>query len=251
MPLKIALSKGRILKQILPVFERAGLVLAEHPEVSRKLVIPVKNSQISVVIVRATDAPTYVRLGAADLGIVGKDVLMETGADELYELYDTGLARCRLSLAQLAGASNADQPLTGKIKVATKYENISREYFASKGIQSEIIKLYGSMELAPHAGLCDRIIDLVDSGNTLKANNLVETETIAHISARLVANKVAYKCKARSIAAFDRKIKAGSKLSMRELITTDSEFEYRLDELLSRDGGHSRAIINSVEGDFD
>ena len=195
MRLKIALSKGRILKQFLPVFERAGLELAEHPEISRKLVIPIKNSLISVVIVRATDAPTYVRLGAADLGIVGKDVLMETGGSDLYELFDTGLARCRLSLAQLSGASITGQTTSGKIKVATKYENISREYFASKGIQSEIIKLYGSMELAPHAGLCDRIIDLVDSGNTLKANNLIETETIAHISARLVANKVSYKLK--------------------------------------------------------
>ena len=207
MPLKIALSKGRILKQILPVFERAGLELAEHPEVSRKLVIPIKNSQISVVIVRATDAPTYVRLGAADLGIVGKDVLMETGASDLYELFDTGLARCRLSLAQLASASSADQALTGKIKVATKYENISRDYFASKGVQSEIIKLYGSMELAPHAGLCDRIIDLVDSGNTLKANDLVETETIAHISARLVANKVSYKLKREQLLPLIEKLK--------------------------------------------
>ncbi len=195
MRLKIALSKGRILDQVLPVFERAGLELAEHPDDSRKLVIPVKSSPISVVIVRATDAPTYVRLGAADLGIVGKDVLMETGGSDLYELYDTGLARCRLSLAQLSNLPATGKPVLGKIKVATKYEKISREYFASKGIQCEIIKLYGSMELAPHAGLCDRIIDLVDSGSTLKANNLIETETIAHISARLVANKVSYKLK--------------------------------------------------------
>ena len=207
MRLKIALSKGRILKQILPVFERAGLELVEHPDASRKLVIPIKNSQISVVIVRATDAPTYVRLGAADLGIVGKDVLMETGGSDLYELFDTGLARCRLSLAQLESAPGTPLQATGKIKVATKYENISREYFASKGIQSEIIKLYGSMELAPHAGLCDRIIDLVDSGNTLKANNLVETETIAHISARLVANKVAYKLKREQLLPLIEKLK--------------------------------------------
>lgn len=195
MRLKIALSKGRILKQILPVFEKAGLELAEHPEKSRKLVIPIINSHISVVIVRATDAPTYVRLGAADLGVVGKDVLMETGGSDLYELLDTGLARCRLSLAHLATASDSSFSGSGKVKVATKYENIARNYFASKGIQSEIIKLYGSMELAPHAGLCDRIVDLVDTGNTLKANNLVESHTIAHISARLVANKVSYKLK--------------------------------------------------------
>jgi ATP phosphoribosyltransferase len=207
MRLKIALSKGRILKQILPVFERAGLELAEHPEKSRKLVIPVRNSEISVVIVRATDAPTYVRLGAADLGVVGKDVLMETGGSDLYELFDTGLARCRLSLAQLSTATNTNRPGSGKVKVATKYENISREYFASMGIQSEIIKLYGSMELAPHAGLCDRIVDLVDSGNTLKANNLVETHTIAHISARLVANKVAYKLKREQLLPLIDKLK--------------------------------------------
>ena len=207
MRLKIALSKGRILKQILPVFERAGFELAEHPEHSRKLVIPIKNSQISVVIVRATDAPTYVRLGAADLGIVGKDVLMETGGSDLYELFDTGLARCRLSLAQLSTSTQSIQSISGKIKVATKYENISRDFFARKGIQSEIIKLYGSMELAPHAGLCDRIIDLVDSGNTLRANDLVETETIAHISARLVANKVAYKLKREQLLPLIDKLK--------------------------------------------
>ena len=207
MRLKIALSKGRILKQILPVFERAGLELAEHPETSRKLVIPIKNSQVSIVIVRATDAPTYVRLGAADLGIVGKDVLMETGGSDLYELFDTGLARCRLSLAQLSGEANADKTTSGKIKVATKYENVARGYFASKGIQSEIIKLYGSMELAPHAGLCDRIIDLVDSGNTLKANSLIETETIAHISARLVANKISYNLKREQLMPLIDKLK--------------------------------------------
>lgn len=195
MRIKIALSKGRILKQVLPVLEQAGLELEEHPDRSRKLVIPVKNRDISVVIVRATDAPTYVRLGAADIGIVGKDVLMENGGSDLYELYDTRLARCRLVMARLA-AEGQDSPAdNGKIKVATKYVNIARDYFASKGIQSELIKLYGSMELAPHAGLCDRIIDLVDTGNTLKANQLVEIETLAHISARLVANKVAYKLK--------------------------------------------------------
>ena len=209
--MKIALSKGRILKQVLPVFERAGLELAEHPEESRKLVIPVKNSQISVVIVRATDAPTYVRLGAADLGIVGKDVLMETGGSDLYELFDTGLARCRLSLAQLSSAKNTGHATSGKIKVATKYVNISREYFAGRGVQSEIIKLYGSMELAPHAGLCDSIIDLVDSGNTLKANNLVETETIAHISARLVANKVSYKLKREQLMPLIARLKQAIK----------------------------------------
>ena len=195
MPIKIALSKGRILKQTLPVLEQAGLELAENPDQSRKLMIPIKNSDVSVIIVRATDAPTYVRLGAADIGLVGKDVLMETGGSDLYELYDTGLARCRLSLAQLSNSIGKTQNNLAKIKVATKYENISRDYFAQKGIQSEIIKLYGSMELAPHAGLCDRIIDLVDTGGTLMANNLVETETIAHISARLVANKVSYKLK--------------------------------------------------------
>ena len=194
MSLKIALSKGRILKQTLPILEQAGLELAEHPDQSRKLLIPVKNSDISVIIVRATDAPTYVRLGAADLGLVGKDMLMETGGSDLYELYDTGLACCRLALAQLADLPEKDNS-KAKIKVATKYENIARDYFARRGIQSEIIKLYGSMELAPHAGLCQRIIDLVDTGGTLKANNLVETETIADISARLVANKVSYKLK--------------------------------------------------------
>ena len=199
MRIKIALSKGRILQQVLPVLEQAGLELEEHPDRSRKLVIPVRNSEISVVIVRATDAPTYVRLGAADIGLVGKDVLMETGGSDLYELYDTRLAQCRLVMARLATHQGEDTAETGKVKVATKYVNIAREYFANKGIQCELIKLYGSMELAPHAGLCDRIIDLVDTGSTLKANNLVETETLAHISARLVANKVAYKLKRDSL----------------------------------------------------
>ncbi len=195
MSLNIALSKGRILKQTLPVLEQAGFELAEHPDESRKLLIPVKNTDINVIIVRATDAPTYVRLGAADLGLVGKDVLMETGGSDLYELYDTGMARCRLALAELVDSAKSESHLPAKIKVATKYENIARDYFARKGIQSEIIKLYGSMELAPHAGLCHRIIDLVDTGGTLKANSLVEKETICHISARLVANKVSYKLK--------------------------------------------------------
>ncbi len=195
MSLKIALSKGRVLKQTLPVLEQAGLELVEHPDQSRKLLIPVKNSDISVIIVRATDAPTYVRLGAADLGLVGKDLLMETGGSDLYELYDTHMARCRLALAELADSPKNENNSQAKIKVATKYENIARDYFARQGVQCEIIKLYGSMELAPHAGLCQRIIDLVDTGGTLKANNLVETETIADISARLVANKVSYKLK--------------------------------------------------------
>ena len=208
MSIKIALSKGRILKQVLPVFEQAGLSLAEHPENSRKLVIPIVDHDISVVIVRATDAPTYVRLGAADLGIVGKDVLMETGGSDLYELYDTKLARCRLALACRHLSVQLRAQSSGKIKVATKYENIAREYFAMKGIQSDIIKLYGSMELAPLAGLCDSIIDLVDTGGTLKANDLVETDVIAHISARLVANKVAYKLKRNEIMPLISQLKS-------------------------------------------
>lgn len=207
MPIKIALSKGRILKQTLPVLEQAGFVLAESPDESRKLVIPVKNSDVSVIIVRATDAPTYVRLGAADLGLVGKDVLMETAGSDLYELYDTGLATCRLALAQLSNLPDSSHSASAKIKVATKYENVARDYFAKKGIQSEIIKLYGSMELAPHAGLCDRIIDLVDTGGTLKANDLIETETIAQISARLVANKVSYKLKRDQLMPLVEKLK--------------------------------------------
>ena len=207
MSITIALSKGRILKQLLPVLETAGLILSEHPDESRKLVIPIKDRDIRVIIVRATDAPTYVRLGAADIGFVGKDVLMETGGSDLYELYDTKLATCRLVLAQLSNTQEKENQANAKIKVATKYENIAREYFATKGIQCEIIKLYGSMELAPHAGLCDRIIDLVDTGNTLKANGLIATQSIADISARVVANKVAYKLKREQLIPLINQLK--------------------------------------------
>ena len=198
--LTIALSKGRILKDTLPLLKSAGIELLEDPDVSRKLILDTNRDNIKIVVIRAADVPTYVQFGAADLGVAGKDVLMEDNGSDLYELLDLGIARCRLAVAEPANMAQDDNPDNWRrLRIATKYVNITRRHFAAKGIQTDIIKLYGSMELAPLAGLSDRIVDLVSTGNTLKANGLVEVEHIADISTRLVANKASMKMKQADI----------------------------------------------------
>jgi len=193
--LTIAVSKGRIFEEALPFLEAAGITPIDDPKTSRKLILNTTREDVQLVIIRATDVPTFVEYGAADLGIAGKDVLLEHGAESLYEPLDLGIARCRLMTAEHKDAP----PLSGRIRVATKYVKIAQRYFAKKGIQAEIIKLYGSMELAPLVGLADCIVDLVETGNTLKANNLEPRELIMHISSRLVVNKAAMKMKNRAI----------------------------------------------------
>lgn len=198
--LNLALSKGRILEEILPLLARAGIEPVENPLTSRKLVIDTNDTGLKLVVIRAADVPTYVEFGAADLGVAGRDVLMEYDGDSLYELMDLKIARCRLSVAEPANLAASDDPRNWtRVRVATKYPNVTRKHFAAKGIQTDIIKLYGSMELAPLVGLSDRIVDLVSSGNTLKANGLVEVEHIADISAQLVANRASMKMKRESM----------------------------------------------------
>lgn len=194
--LTLALSKGRLFEDCLPLLERLGLEPAG--DIDRLLRVPSRDPSVQLVIIRPADVPTYVEHGAADLGIVGKDVLMEHGGEALYEPLDLGLGRCRLSVAAVAGSpfavADTARPRR-RIRVATKYPEITRQHFAGRGEQVEIIKLYGSMELAPLVGLADLIVDLVATGNTLRANGLVETEIICQISARIVVNKAAMKMK--------------------------------------------------------
>lgn len=193
--LTIALSKGRIFRDTLPLLARAGIEPTDDPETSRKLILDTTRDDVKIVIVRAADVPTYVEYGGADLGITGKDVLLEYPGDGLYEPLDLEIARCRLMLAGPKGAA----PVNGRLRVATKYINTTRRWFAERGEQVEMIKLYGSMELAPLVGMADRIVDLVETGNTLKANGLEATETIANISSRLVVNKASMKMKHKVI----------------------------------------------------
>lgn len=196
--LTIAVSKGRILKESLPLLARMDIVPLEDPETSRKLVLETNRPEIRLIIVRATDVPVYVEYGAADAGIAGKDVLLEYDGDGLYEPVDLGIARCRLMLA-----GPRDRPdTTGRARVATKYVKTTRNYFAELGRQVEIIRLYGSMELAPILRLADLIVDLVDTGSTLKANGLVAIDKIADISSRLVVNKASMKMKQTLLKAF-------------------------------------------------
>ena len=195
-PLTIALSKGRILEETLPLLVRAGVEPERSQLDSRRLIIDTSRPDVKLVIIRAADVPTYVKYGAADLGVAGKDVLMEYGGDGLYELLDLKIAVCRLMVAEPAGLAERDDPRDWtRLRIATKYPMTTRRHFADKGIQTDIIKLYGSMELAPLVGLCDRIVDLVGTGKTLKANGLVEVEHIADISAWLVANRASMKMK--------------------------------------------------------
>jgi len=194
--LTIALSKGRIFDETLPLLEAAGIVPAEDPERSRKLIVPTNRAHVRILLVRATDVPTYVQYGAADIGIAGKDVLMEHGGEGLYQPVDLGIARCRMMVAVRAGFDyDAAIRRGARIKVATKYLTTAREHFAAKGMHVDLIKLYGSMELAPLVGLADAIVDLVSTGSTLKANNLVAVEEIDAISARLVVSQAALKLK--------------------------------------------------------
>ncbi|MBT5031786.1 MAG: ATP phosphoribosyltransferase [Proteobacteria bacterium] len=201
----IALSKGRIYKQSLPLLAAAGVEPTEDPETSRKLILDTTQASVKLVVIRATDVPTYVQFGAADIGFVGKDTLMEHSSHGISEMLDLGISRCRLSVAYPADAKNNGKR---QLKIATKYVNIANRYFATKGIQTEIIKLYGSMELAPLVGLADCIVDLVETGNTLKANNMVEGEVIANISCRLIANNAALKTRHSSINELVEKIGA-------------------------------------------
>ncbi len=197
----IALSKGRIFEETLPLLATAGIEPLENPETSRKLIIPTNRPDVRVVIVRATDAPTYVQYGAADLGVAGKDVLIEHGGDGLYQPIDLKIAKCRMMVAVPAGFDYANAVHQGaRLRVATKYIRIAREHFAAKGVHVDLIKLYGSMELAPLAGLADAIVDLVSTGSTLKANNLVAVESVADISSRLIVNQAALKLKRARIA---------------------------------------------------
>jgi ATP phosphoribosyltransferase len=199
-PLTIALSKGRILDQTLPLLAAAGIAPLDDPETSRKLILETSNPRVKLVIIRASDVPTYCQYGAADLGVAGKDVLLEHGGEGLYEPLDLGIARCRLMVAGLPDAPTR-APASGRMRVATKFVHSAERHFAAKGQQVEIIKLYGSMELAPLVGLADLIVDLVDSGNTLKANGLVPLEHIADISSRLVVNKASWKMKHAAVTA--------------------------------------------------
>ncbi len=193
--LTIAVSKGRIYEEALPLLEQSGIQPVDNPKTSRKLILDTTRDDVKLVIIRATDVPTFVEYGAADMGIAGKDVLLEHGAESLYEPLDLKIASCRLMTA-----THKDKlQLSGKIRVATKYVKTAKLYFASQGIQAEIIKLYGSMELAPLVGLADCIVDLVDTGNTLKANDLEPRELITEISSRLVVNKAAMKMKHQAI----------------------------------------------------
>jgi ATP phosphoribosyltransferase len=196
--LTIALSKGRIFKETLPLLAYAGIEPADDPETSRKLILDTNQEAVKLVIIRASDVPTYVQYGAADLGVAGKDVLLEHGGAGLYEPLDLRIARCRLMVAGHQPYSEQAQ----RLRIATKYVNSTQRYFAEQGVQVEIIKLYGSMELAPLVGLSDLIVDVVDTGNTLKANGLKPLEKITDISSRLVVNKASMKRKHASVQAF-------------------------------------------------
>jgi ATP phosphoribosyltransferase len=192
----LALSKGRIFDETLPLLKAAGIEVAEDPEQSRKLIIGTNRADVRLVLVRATDVPTYVQHGGADLGVVGKDTLLEHDGQGLYQPLDLKIARCRMSVAARADFDYAAAVKQGsRLRVATKFTKIAREHFADKGVHVDLIKLYGSMELAPLTGLADAIVDLVSSGSTLRANHLVEVEEIMPISARLIVNQAALKLK--------------------------------------------------------
>ncbi len=211
--LTLALSKGRIFDETLPLLRAAGIEVLEDPEKSRKLILATNQPDVRVVLVRASDVPTYVQYGGADLGVTGKDTLIEHGNQGLYSPLDLGIAKCRVSVAVRADFDYASAVRQGaRLRVATKYVSIAREFFAAKGVHVDMIKLYGSMELAPLTGLADAIVDLVSTGSTLKANQLVEVERIMDISSRLVVNQASLKLKQaplrRLIDAFARATQA-------------------------------------------
>ncbi len=198
----LALSKGRIFDETLPLLRAAGIEVSEDPEQSRKLIIGTNRPEVRVVLVRASDVPTYVQYGGADLGVTGKDTLIEHGGEGLYQPLDLRIAKCRMSVAVRADFDYANAVRQGsRLRVATKYTQIAREHFSDKGVHVDLIKLYGSMELAPLTGLAEAIVDLVSTGSTLKANHLVEVEEIMRISARLVVNQAALKLKREPLRA--------------------------------------------------
>jgi ATP phosphoribosyltransferase len=200
MTITLALSKGRIFEETLPLLKAAGIEVLEDPEKSRKLIIGTTRPDVRVVLVRATDVPTYVQYGGADLGVAGKDILLEHGGQGLYQPLDLRIAKCRMSVAVRDDFDYAAAVKQGsRLRVATKYTSCARDHFADKGVHVDVIKLYGSMELAPLTGLADAIVDLVSTGSTLKANHLVEAEQIMQISARLVVNQAALKLKREPI----------------------------------------------------
>ncbi|MCX2783096.1 ATP phosphoribosyltransferase [Microbulbifer thermotolerans] len=207
MQITIALTKGRILKETLPLLAAAGLEPLEDISRSRKLIFPTNQQGVRLLILRGVDVPTYVQHGAADMGVAGKDTLLEHGADGIYEPLDLGIARCRL---MTAGVKGVELP-QGRIKVATKFVRSAKRYYAAQGRQADIIKLYGAMELAPLMDLADEIVDIVDTGNTLKANGLEPRDTIAHISSRLIVNKASMKMKYQPINALIEKLAAAAK----------------------------------------
>ena len=200
--LTIALSKGRILDQTLPLLEKAGISISKSELESRKLILDTNLSDVKVIVIRASDVPVFVQHGAADFGIAGKDVLLEHGANGIFELLDLGISKCRLMVASKKGQDLNKSTL----KVATKYVKSAKEYFYKQGKQVEVIKLYGAMELAPIVGLSDCIVDLVDTGNTLKANNLVPLELVQEISSRLIVNSAAFNTKHKEINQWIQKI---------------------------------------------
>lgn len=200
--LTIAISKGRIYEEAMPLLAAAGIQPTVDPDKSRKLILPTSREDVRLLVIRAADVPTYVEYGAADLGIAGKDVLVEYGAEGLYEPLDLGIAKCRLMTAARIGAVQESK----RMRVATKYVKTTQRHFANKGLQVEVIKLYGSMELAPLVGLADCIVDLVDTGSTLKANGMEPRELIMEVSSRLVVNKGAMKMKHQAVSEFIRQL---------------------------------------------
>ena len=211
-PLTLALSKGRIFEETMPLLAAAGVEVSEDPETSRKLILSTSAANLRVIVVRATDVPTYVEYGAADFGVAGKDVLLEHGGGGLYQPIDLNIARCRMSVAVKDGFDYANAVRQGaRLRVATKYVQTAREHFAAKGVHVDLIKLYGSMELAPLVGLADAIVDLVSSGGTLRANHLVEVEEIMQISSRLVVNQAALKLKRAALKPFLDAFESASK----------------------------------------
>ena len=216
MSITLALSKGRIFDETLPLLRAAGIEVLEDPEKSRKLILPTNQDSLRVVLVRASDVPTYVEYGGADMGVAGLDTLIEHGSAGLYQPLDLHIARCRMSVAVPEGFDYLAAVKQGaRLRVATKYVAIARDFFASKGVHVDLVKLYGSMELAPLTGMADAIVDLVSTGSTLKANHLIEVERIMDISSRLVVNQAAMKLKTAAIRhlidSFDRAIAARSK----------------------------------------
>ena len=208
----IALSKGRIFEDTAPFLKAAGIVAQDDPETSRKLIIATNNSNVRLIMVRASDVPTYVQYGAADLGVAGKDVLLEHGGAGLYQPLDLQIARCRMMVAVPDDFDYESAVFQGaRLRVATKYLKTARDHFADKGMHVDLIKLYGSMELAPLVGLADAIVDLVSSGNTLKANHLKAVEEIMPISARLIINQAALKLKRETIQPLLEAFKSATK----------------------------------------